>query len=677
LAAAAMHACLLCDRPDEALKVFDNLAGSELEAAGEWQWAGGQDLLDPLCRDLAMQALGGDAGSSARALALFEQAEEDGVAVSVEAMHGVVLAFENDGNWEEAVSLLYSLLNKPHALRSLVEGNKLEISELESSPELSFEVLQEFGLVLNTVMQACNAAGQFGVALLCLRLVELALPPSAISPYYGLAKDQDEIALSLVPVLCAMGNIDDCVATTMVSLCGVECPNEAASVFKAISYKSDVLAGNQTMLHSRDVYDFARSEASRKKHTFLHETWSTTWRHIHRLTASFFIIKETGEELAPEHTGLLSSALATTLRCCNSMSQAQTGLHLAKWIEGANGSHNSTEGMFGASLPLTDSLIAAVMEAYCATGNYSVALDLFDSQSITEQQESHWMLSYNAALIALFSLGRREDGIALFRKALAINRNPDMFCIAAKGLVDAKQWGEVTDLYRLALTSGCLSEELSKFALVSVAAGHPRDQTRGLRSIIEETAKVTGADPATWIESKYWSLKRLLGFSTLRTLMWWHDAKTAHLDELELALSGLEKRAALGLKPKNDALRAVVAAAKSFHEGNVPPDRTRLPHVPRDRDSWIETIARLLLEAKDTTLLDDPSFIDDVTMALRKLDCGVECVGVVSDALDRGVRLHRRALEEALEAAKNAEMEESVGGIRMLLSDTISSEQRQ
>jgi tetratricopeptide (TPR) repeat protein len=676
-----MHACLLCDRPNEALKVFDNLAGGDLQAAGEWQWAGGQDRLDPLCRDLAMQALGGDAGSSARALALFQQAEEDGVAVSVEALHGVVLAFEKDGNWEEAVTLLFSVLNKPHALRSLVKGNKLEISELESSPELSFEVLQEFGLVLNTVMQACNAAGQFGVALLCLRLVELALPPSVVSPYYDLAKDQDEIVLSLVPVLCAMGNIDDCVATTMVSLCGVECPNEAASVFKAISYKSDVLAGNQTMLHSRDVYEFARSEASRRKHTVLQETWPTTWRHIHRLTASFFIIKETGETLAPEHTGLLSSALATTLRCCNAMSQAQTGLHLANWIEGVNGSHNSTDGMFGASLPLTDSLVAAVMEAYCATGNYGVALDLFDSQSITERRESHWMLSYNAALIALFSLGRREDGrlkdgIALFRKALAINRNPDMFCIAAKGLVNAKRWGEVTDLYRLALSSGCLSEELSKFALISAARGHRGEKMRGLRSIIAETAKVTGADPDTWIESKYWSLKRLLGFSTLRTLMWWDHAD--HLDELELALSGLEKRAALGLTPKQPALRAIVVAAKSFHEGYVPPDRARLAHVPRDRGSWIETIARLLLEAKDTTLLDDPSFIDDVTIALRKLDCGVECVGVVNDALDRGVRLHRRALEEALEAAaKSSQMADSVGGIRMLVSDTISSEQRQ
>jgi hypothetical protein len=76
-------------------------------------------------------------------------------------------------------------------------------------------------------------------------------------------------------------------------------------------------------------------------------------------------------------------------------------------------------------------------------------------------------------------------------------------------------------------------------------------------------------------------------------------------------------------------------------------------------------------EAKDTTL-DDPSFIDDVTIALRNLDCGMECVGVVSDALDRGVRLHRRALDEALEAAKSAEMVDSVGGIRMLVSDTIS-----
>jgi hypothetical protein len=85
----------------------------------------------------------------------------------------------------------------------------------------------------------------------------------------------------------------------------------------------------------------------------------------------------------------------------------------------------------------------------------------------------------------------------------------------------------------------------------------------------------------------------------------------------------------------------------------------------------------LLFEAKDTTLLDDPSFIDDVAVALHRLDCDVECVGVVSNALERGVRLHRRALEEALEAAKIAEMEDLVEDIRMLVTDTTSSEQHQ
>jgi tetratricopeptide (TPR) repeat protein len=681
LVAAAMQTCLLSDRPNEALLVFDNLADGELQAAGEWQWAGGQDRLDPLCRDLAMQALGGteSSGLSTRALALFQQAEADAVVVSVGALHGVVCACENDGNWEDAVALLYSVLNRPNAFRSLVIGNKLEISDLESSPQLSLEVLQEFGLVLNAVMRTCNAAGQFGVALLCLRLVELALPSSVTAPYQDLAAGHGKIEVSLVPVLCAMGNIDDCVATAMISLCGVECPSEATSVFKASSVfvESDILTVNRNMFRSREVYEFALSEASRRKHIVLQETWPTAWRHIHRLTASFCIIEETGELLAPDQAGLLSAALATTLRCCTTASQAEAGLHLAKWAEGRSNGQNSTPGMFGASLPLTDSLVAAVMEAYCATGNYDVALDLFDSQSIPERLESQWMLSYNAALTALFSLERREDGIALFRKALAINRNPDMFCIAAKGFVESKQGDAVPDLYRLALTSGCLSEELSKFALVSVASGRPRDRTRGLRSIIEETAKITGSDPDTWIESKYWSLKKLLGFSTLRTLMWWHDPKTAHLDELELALSGFQKRAALGLTPKNDALRLIVAAASFAHEGYVPPDRTRLPRVPRDRDSWIDTIARLLFEAKDTTLLDDPSFIDDVAVALHRLDCDVECVGVVSNALERGVRLHRRALEEALEAAKIAEMEDLVEDIRMLVTDTTSSEQHQ
>jgi tetratricopeptide (TPR) repeat protein len=668
-----MHTCLLCNRPDEALEVFDEFVDLD---AGEWQWAGGQDRLDPLCRDLAMQALGGSTGSgvSARALKLFQETQEDAVTVSAAALNGVVCACEKDGNWEDTVALLFSTLNKPDAFRSIVSSDELDITDVESPRQTSPTMYRELGLLLNSVMRTCNTNKQFGVALLCLRLFELSLP-SSVPAYYQEHLDNglDPMERSLVPVLCETGNTEDCLASTIISLCGVSCPSEATAVFNTV--KS--IEGGQDMFHASAVNDFALSKASHTKTNQLYEKWHAAWRHMHRITAAISILRATGERMAPEQAELLSSSLATALRCCTAALHPEAGLHLAQWVEGGTDRQNSTEGMLGV-LPLTDTLVAAIMEAYNATDGHTVALDFFEAQAIAERPDSQWTLSYNAALDALFSLDRHQDGIALFRQALALHRNPDMFCITAKRLVASKKWEAMGDVYRLALTSGCLSEELCKFALVAISSGRQKGTMPRLRSIVEEAAKLTDTDSASWLISKYWSLKRILGFTTVRGLMWWDDPRTAHLDELEFAFATLEKRATTGFTPKNDALRLIATAARTFQEDSIPPNRTGLPHVPRTREGWIDTMARVLIEAKETTLLDSSNFITDVAVALRRLDCDVECVGVVSDALARGVWLDDRALEEASAAARNAGMEgRTVDDIQMLVTDTTSREQRQ
>ena len=109
LVASVMRTCLLCDRPTEAWKIYEEFVEHEMKMAGEWQWGGGRDRTDPLCRDLAMQSMATLTGKSATGVDFFLQTLEEDVTVSQEALLGVIGACECDGNWEEAVSLLQAI----------------------------------------------------------------------------------------------------------------------------------------------------------------------------------------------------------------------------------------------------------------------------------------------------------------------------------------------------------------------------------------------------------------------------------------------------------------------------------------------------------------------------------------------------------------------------------------
>jgi hypothetical protein len=57
----------------------------------------------------------------------------------------------------------------------------------------------------------------------------------------------------------------------------------------------------------------------------------------------------------------------------------------------------------------------------------------------------------------------------LFHSLLSGNKSPDTYTIATKNLAhQRKDWSGVENMYRLALSSGCLLEELSLLAMNSV-----------------------------------------------------------------------------------------------------------------------------------------------------------------------------------------------------------------
>src|SRR3569623_1355776 len=124
-----------------------------------------------------MRALGGihRPDASSRALDYYWSALEDDVTVSLEALCGVVNACDHNDQWEDAMSILYSVLTKSLTTRWIVPGNELVIGPVNHAQSFRPDMLPRMGMFLSSVMSACNNAGQFATALLALRLLDLSL----------------------------------------------------------------------------------------------------------------------------------------------------------------------------------------------------------------------------------------------------------------------------------------------------------------------------------------------------------------------------------------------------------------------------------------------------------------------------------------------------------------------
>jgi len=680
-----MHACILCGRYDEALAVFDDLLGGELAAASEWQWGGGVDRMHPACRDLAMRALGGSTSDDTvavreRALGLFHQALEEDAKVSVEALSAIIGTCEHGGEWESVVDIFLKVLDNPPN-SWLVPGEGVHLTVENSGWELSSdEIVVELGTVLNRVMRVCNSSQKFGLALLCLQLFDSLLAES-INPSEGNLFDEttpahSNLTQSTLATIFSLRNTEDLIQTTMVALCGMQVPQKAIELEECCFSA----AGDAQDRDRFDVYSYA--EFLKDTSTFSGSNWEAVHRHVHRLVACVRSIEDKGESISEIDARLLSSVLATSIRECVSARQPEAALTLGKWIErrqlqGPVPEPRSVftrgEEGFRLPVPLTDSLLSSAIEAFSTSGKADVAMDLAHSYLGDERTPAKWLLSYHEAVKTLFAQGQSEDAMTLFRTILASGRNPALFCTAARNQKDSGDWRAILDLYRLALSSGCVSEELSLLAMEAVAAsgrvGQNEQQFPLLRSIIGETAKSVGSSPSDWVATNYWKLKHLLGFSTARLIMGWDDQQTSRLDELELALEVMENRSASGLTPKNDVLLSIANAAANFDRLAVPFNKTGIAKVPRGREAWIQMLERVLDEAKDTKLLYDTRFINDAATAFERLGCNLECIEIVNSAISRGLTLRKPALQSAVKAAEAEGIAAWTSDIELLLAD--------
>ncbi|KAL3767700.1 hypothetical protein ACHAW5_007464 [Stephanodiscus triporus] len=103
--------------------------------ASEWQWGGGDiTAVKPLCRDIALHAMGGieNGGVSQDAVFLFEIIHE-GHPVSSNALLGLAHSMEFDGDWQSSVNFLKKFYRFGLPQRTTTWQSSFELGKISRS----------------------------------------------------------------------------------------------------------------------------------------------------------------------------------------------------------------------------------------------------------------------------------------------------------------------------------------------------------------------------------------------------------------------------------------------------------------------------------------------------------------------------------------------------------------
>ena len=688
LVAAAMLACVECSQYDTALNVYTESMSNPSLGGSEWQWGGGFDIVHPVSRDLALRSMGRSSkgGWGAQAMDIFRnQIIAERAAISSDALLGLIMTLERDGEWQLAFEILTTLLRKSGSSGSFTRRRAEwtivpQTIDVQARDHSSTDAIADVGIsnsMLSSIMNACNSCGEFGLALLCERMV--AIQRGQIASVMD-ATNNSQFAVATTLVASRQSDAlqsERLLLSQMSSLCGLKCYDDAVALFDEISQA----AADKEWRQAKVCAEFASAEAaSLDSAAFVKsQAWKSAFRHMNRICVAARILREEkGEHLSKEEALILADALGHCMSFCNDAGQPRAGLALAERVIGFLDSSNRGGRSLGSSIMSflgigegsgkskpnsvlgsdkfegSDLLLSSTMRCYHLLDRSADAIDLFfdtvDRISTAEKEHEHsdFVHSWNEAIALLFHEGRSEEAMNLYDVLEDHLKTPETFIVAAKGLASQQNWRGTSQVYTRALKEHCLSEDLALLAMKAVVEQELDGKIGTLRSISDEVAAMEGHSSKDWIQTRYWTLKRALGWRFARLLMWWNDPNTASEEELLLAVEQLEAAKNDEIIPKNDDLRCIVryASFKINREGEN-------SFGSLQSSQLIELVSEAILEAQRTSLWTQPSFITSSAISLRALSANKECVQLVRDALSQGIRVSKRALKEALGAAQD------------------------
>ena len=701
LVAAAMLACVECSQYDTALDVYGESTSNPSLGGSEWQWGGGFDIVHPVSRDLAFRSMGrsSSGGWGEEAMDIFRnRIIKERAKISKDAIRGLVMALERDGEWKFALELLNILLRRKGSDKGSFTSNDWTLvsqsidvhSKDQAYATTHTEAISDN--VLSSIMNSCNSSGEYGLALFCERMVAIQNGQRQSKMDYATNNVHHAIARTLsTPRSDGRLQNERLVLAQMSSLCGLNCYDEAVALFEATSRAE----AEKELRQAKICAEFADTEAASLNSIMFvkAQAWKVAFRHMDRICSAAFILGENAKDLSSEEALVFADALGHCISLCNDAGQPRAGLALAEHVFGLIDSSKGEGQSLGSSImsflgigkgnneiksnlalgshkfERSDLLLSATMRSYHLLDRSHDAIDLFfdtvDRISGQEKGSEHsdFVHSWNEAVALLFSEGRSEEAMNLYDALEDHLKTPETFIAVAKGLASQQNWRAVSRIYTKALKEHCLSEDLALLAMKAVVEQELDGKVPTLRSIVDEVAKIEGHSNKHWIKARYWTLKREFGWRYARLLMWWNDPNIASEEELLLAVEQLEAAKNDGIIPRNDDLRCIVRYADSkMHRGED-------AFGSLQRSQMIELVLEAILEAQRTSLWTQPSFITSSAASLRILSANKECVQLVRDALSRGIRVSKRALKEALGSARDIDDSDAVEELSAALED--------
>lgn len=682
LVAATMQALLLSEEPAAAWNLWQSRQDGE---AAEWQWSGGSEQLPAVCTDLALRAAPSvDDVTPQEVLALHQSLVQSGKAVSVESLVGLMRVLEKHGASTEAVHVWLRTVAETTARGrpGLVYGDELDcpdvlmLEEEQKQTSVDADLVRELSNVLVPILRACQASGDYALGLLCLNLWQgcvesrSTLSASQQNPSHSwLSRLQSNIQQS--------SNGDDLLVAIMTCLSGIDLPEAATELFDAVVDQENT----DNWIQSQDLRYFVGTQTSRYSLMRRDRMLRTLLDETQRFT---LVLRSQGQEedlIKPDDARLVASALASTMDSLTSWKQAVVAQYMFRFV--MDGGQSPTPSQLADipeiisrpsyDLPITDSLAAALIHSYASLNDPETALNIFDT--IRGDSGNSWPLATTEAIRILFFNNSVDDALHLFQEISNFSSNPNLYVVTAKGLATHERWDDVTKVYRLALASRALSEEVCLIAMKAIEMLKMRDKTRLLRSIADEAAAVTGTAPLAWTERQYHRVKAIISPGSLRRLLWWDDPGTAYLDELELVLGQWEnrKRATTGSSPPAAPIasaRIILQNAKKLNERSLPPDKTKIPHVPRSPAAW-KSLVDEIVNHVDLSVWRSRSGARlgaDVILAYRNLGSDHDCLAFTFKCLENEITVDPDAMEEAILAAKAINDEPSAQALRMMMA---------
>ena len=745
LVSAVIQAYCLCGRYDEALQILqeENIITTTLLSSSssssssspsskrnleeEWQWGGERDRIDPLCRDLAMQVIGGassatieggvgdadadhhdtnhhHSGSSSSysklALMLFHQSREENFTISREALLGLVEACERDKDWKSALSVLRTVIeedeieheksnnkNSNNNIASwIVPGSQLTIIERDQTRNDSSSFtdnLSEMGPFLASIMRNCNSSSNFGMSLFSLRLFQMQLLYTSTGHYQEkkmMSKNDDtstKVEDSIGQIISEVKNSHEILTASMVALCGLRCHENAMRLYE--------MQENNDNASAAFIYRYASSNQERSGTIALGNPWVSAHRHIDQLTEASKLIrkihrrnkKNESNYLTENQREMIEEVLARAMNSCTNAHQPELSLYLLDWMDEFIFSHHQQQSIPKENIDdihkvglYKDSVTAETILALRWTRDLTGAIEMLESilEKHAEDDLDQWRKTIAAGLTVMVANGRGGDAVQVFDVLDKDARSTDCYTTIGRHLSKVKDWNELIYLYRNATTEGYSSEELSLLAMTAVISTKVDNRLRILRAIVDECASNAGVDPKLYTMNKYWQIKRTLGFYHARLLMWWNDEQRAPLDEMNLAIKEFYKEKANGMRPKNDVARAIVSGASRYDSFGLESIRG-YEKVPRSVENWTVLLEEVIHAMEGSAIRYDPNFVNSVVLAYKSLGRSRECVDYVSNVMDvDGTRIRKSTLVEVLEAARVEHDEELYSNIQMMLS---------